>query len=329
MMYKNYKKTRPPYGFNFFDPMMTENFEKIVSKIQAIFKKEGYKGVIPSTIDFPETFDEYENYNTFQLRDSLGEDLYMRSDVTAQVIKGVTNLVDHDNLSRGEHKFYYIVPVFHDIRKSYPRYREVYQAGAESIGMSAEYAVPELIAIADNLLTQVFDLSYEMVVGDIRIFQYVQSFCDENISDIAESKDVPSLTEMLSARGFSHEISQDLSRLLLISPNYTEWLVQSEALIAKIKDTSLKKFLKDLVLLLDPLINMIQLLEKRGIPVRFDPLLFRKVDYYTGFVFEGYVENLSYAPLRGGVYDGLVEKYSKESLPASGFSIDISSLIIN
>jgi histidyl-tRNA synthetase len=77
--------------------------------------------------------------------------------------------------------------------------------------------------------------------------------------------------------------------------------------------------------------QLLELLQLQGVAkdkIVFDPLIVRGLDYYTGFVFEVMLQdNKDFGSIAGGGrYDGLVDQFSKESLPAVGGSIGIDRL---
>lgn len=63
--------------------------------------------------------------------------------------------------------------------------------------------------------------------------------------------------------------------------------------------------------------------------VRVDPSITRGLDYYTGVVFETFLQGLESigSVCSGGRYDDLVSLYSKESMPGVGASIGLDRLI--
>ena len=81
----------------------------------------------------------------------------------------------------------------------------------------------------------------------------------------------------------------------------------------------LKEILRRLLLLADDL-------QQLGcVQIRFDLGKTKNLNYYTGIVFEAYVEGVGKRVLSGGRYDTLLEKYGR-NLPAVGFSIKLDAL---
>src|SRR5581483_2896440 len=74
-----------------------------------------------------------------------------------------------------------------------------------------------------------------------------------------------------------------------------------------------------------------------GDRIRFDPSVVRGLEYYTGPVFEAEllapIKDERGQPIRlgsvvsGGRYDGLVERFTGEKVPATGVSIGVSRLL--
>jgi ATP phosphoribosyltransferase regulatory subunit len=61
--------------------------------------------------------------------------------------------------------------------------------------------------------------------------------------------------------------------------------------------------------------------------VFFDFSLTKKIEYYTGMVFEASVPNLGLPIGSGGRYDSFIEKFGKLRLPATGFALEIGKIL--
>ncbi len=59
----------------------------------------------------------------------------------------------------------------------------------------------------------------------------------------------------------------------------------------------------------------------------FDFSLVRKIEYYTGIVFEASVPTLGLPLGGGGRYDNLIEKFGKLKIPATGFAVEIEKCL--
>jgi len=72
--------------------------------------------------------------------------------------------------------------------------------------------------------------------------------------------------------------------------------------------------------------EIIDLVEKKN-KIKIDIKLARGFDYYTGMVYEVWIEGFNRALGGGGRYDNLIGIFSKEKIPAVGGSIGINPLI--
>jgi ATP phosphoribosyltransferase regulatory subunit len=61
--------------------------------------------------------------------------------------------------------------------------------------------------------------------------------------------------------------------------------------------------------------------------VTIDFALLRDLEYYTGFVFEGYVDELGFSLCGGGRYDGLLPRFGLD-VPAVGWMCGIERILI-
>jgi histidyl-tRNA synthetase len=75
----------------------------------------------------------------------------------------------------------------------------------------------------------------------------------------------------------------------------------------------------------DRLIDLAGPLVSEG-AIRFSPMLARGLSYYTGPIFEIYVEGSTSAISSGGRYDGLVGMFAGRSIPAVGGSLGIERI---
>ncbi len=76
------------------------------------------------------------------------------------------------------------------------------------------------------------------------------------------------------------------------------------------------------------LLRVFRILELYGLSERilFDLCDFRDFDYYTGMIFEGFVEGSGYPVCGGGRYDQLLGLYGDDAL-GTGFAVDLNQLL--
>ncbi len=319
-----FRRKRLPYGFTFLNTKETKELHKKSAKVESILANADYKPITPASIDFKETFQVFGRDDIFTLKDHLGDDLSLRNDVTVQVMKGFSNQLGNDFLKKDIFRYYYNVSIFTDIKKNYPLLREVQQLGAELIGLKSEKAIEELILIADKILKFFFESNYRILIGDIRIFYLFQeNFKASNLKKLILNKNAPKLGEIITSFDWDPDIAFQFAQALLFFTGKENLLEP----IQKKMNRQQKEFLAEFKNKFNILKAFTRRIQKKGIPLIFEPLLVRRPEYYSGFLFEGYVPDLSFPPLRGGSYDFLMKEYSNHSMPASGFALDISSIM--
>ena len=323
-MNAQYKRKRNPPGFMFLDAQATKRLQSSNREAQQVLENAGFERVMPASIDYPETFTNIQG-RRFQFRDANGADLNLRNDVTVQVIKGYSNQLEESE--QQIRKFFYTVPVFSDEEG---QLREVYQVGAEYIGENEEKSIPELIELSYKILTGAFNRNPMIIISDIRNFTILSKHVySEFLKENVRKKNAPELASLFIEKGYTAAVAGELSRALLYSsllPGETSWS-QLEELGKKVTNEQ-KSFVEEILASLEKLTDLARKMQKLNIPVVCEPLKIRKADYYSGFLFEGYIEGLSFSPLRGGAYDNLVEEYSQRKMNASGFALDATSLVV-
>ena len=325
-----YQRKRLPYGFIFYDTEGTKKIKDTSYFAEKILSEHKYKPVMPSTIDFQDTFEIFGREDIFHLKDHLGDRLALRNDATVQIIKGFCNQLERKHIQPKISRYYYNIPIFTDLMKNHPSLREVQQLGAEIIGAKSIEAVYELIFLADQILKKVFEcFSYRLILGDINVFERIKKEFVSESNDLKKTifrKDTHNMFELVINKGWKKEQAFLFVRNLLYTKS-RKALEQAFGELNKTLDHKQKKILTDISEMLSPLYDLQKKLKDKNIDVDIEPLLLRRPKYYTGLLFEGYISNCSFPPLRGGSYDKLVAEYSHQNYPASGFALDITSML--
>ena len=326
-MLDEFKIKRLPYGFSFLNVEETRRFNTKSLEIQNILEAIHYEPITPSTLDFSDTFKVFGRNDAFTLKDRLGDDLSLRNDVTIQVIKGFSNQLESKFIKEDVSRYYYNVPVFKNIQKLYPTSREIRQVGTEIIGLKSELAIIESISIINTLMNDVFNQPYKLILGNVLIFDKLKQYLQvNNLDAIILSKNTIKLSDLFIQSGFNSKDAFTLSKALLLNLHYNlNEILQN--LLYDIQIPSIQSFLLELINSLKELERICGILKEKNIPIVVEPILTCRFNYYSGLSFEGYVQGLSYPPIRGGSYDLMMQQYSQQSAPATGFALDMSSIL--
>lgn len=339
-----YRKVSSPYGFSMYDVAATAALEKASRTAQEIVRSYGFERIMPAMVDYPETFAERHLSEIFNIKDNSGERLALRSDITAQVIKGYVRQIEN-TAGHEVRKFYYAAPVYKDVRKNYPMPREIYQIGCEVIGKNAESHLPQLINISQKILPEIFKLdsvtelthTHESVglapdrrssvaLTDIRLRNIFADYLGNEYYAAEKRRDVPLLSELLTHK---FKIPEGSSRKLALCLFYP---APEQNLLVAARDlpTDLQVVLNSTSTAVQKLIHD---LEKEKISAYWQPLSEPRSSYYSGIFFETFVPNFTEPIIRGGVYNDLVKRYTpperhgeqQAEAGACGFALDLLS----
>ncbi len=278
---------RLPNGFSFEDPNFTKIRHELERSLQVFFQKEGFQELVPPICDYTNTFRTAENkglhHRGFDFISRNGESLSLRSDITIQILKYAAHLSTKKNQER---RFYYIQPVFHDVPYGSVARRDMIQVGAEIISTGATMRIPYLLKLAQEILSP-FDI--RIIYGDIRIIQSLLA-------------NVPLSLRREFFIAFYHKDGVTLERLVRQFPftkREKDIIVRLPFLIGgKEIIQELKNFFSGYPDIQSYLKNASQFAD-----VIFDFSLLRPLAYYSGPVFEAYLDQSGEAILSGGVYD--------------------------
>lgn len=310
-----YRKVSSPYGFSMLGVEASAELERKSRAAQEIVRAHGYERIMPAMIDYPETFSENSHAEMFSVKDNSGERLAVRNDITAQVIKGyVRQLEQRKELAL--RKFYYAAPVYKDVRKNYPLPREIYQIGCEVIGENADRELVSLIAIARQILSEVFSLASATQVSSVELRNVFAEKLGSAYRDAESRRDAPGLAGLMQ-NAFS--LTEADARKLAVSLFYPAKEAGMPA--------GLQFLPNEVRVAVEKAANetaaFVEKLRSSGIDAYWQPLSEPRSAYYTGIFFETYVPGFTEPMARGGVYNDLVRRYGQFDAGACGFALDM------
>ncbi|RKD27190.1 ATP phosphoribosyltransferase regulatory subunit [Caminicella sporogenes DSM 14501] len=299
--------------------------EEIIFQVKKVFKSFGYRQILTPTLEYYELYSD--SYGTsfkdkmFKLIDNNGKILVLRPDVTIPIARMVA--VNYKNV-KDFFKFFYVTNVFRLNKFQNGNRREFIQAGIEYIGNSLPECDGEIIAIGIKALLKCGLENFHIDIGQI---EFLKSIIDEiKINDyqrtmlcnLIENKNYGDLDEFLDELN----ISIDIKNLFKILPK----LYGSPCeVINKARQLILNEKMKKV---LDNLEEVYSILKDYGYDkyILFDLGIAKEIDYYTGIIFKGYVNNFGESVLSGGRYNNLTEKFGTFK-PACGLGINIDKLV--
>ncbi|MCB1169856.1 MAG: ATP phosphoribosyltransferase regulatory subunit [Leptospiraceae bacterium] len=305
-----------PHGFDYLSPDEIKILRRLQARSRECFEKEGFTEIIPPGIDYAGSF-AITGRNAvpdriFEFRDSGGEILAVRSDLTVQVVKAVASGRAGTTIPAD---LYYVQPVFVDAGKGSGAAREIYQAGVEMIGENSQsyrQRLHRLVDLARNSLGQLAE-GARFIYGDARfleiLFRETDRMLRRELSEAFYQKDRRKIQE-LCQKG---EVESHRAEILSEMPH----IFGGPECLEELKQLCQK----------EP--GLLDLLEEAGTVegVVFDFSLVRELSYYDGPVIEAFLPGHTDRILSGGVYDGLAREFSGQLMPAAGFAIHLSELM--
>jgi ATP phosphoribosyltransferase regulatory subunit len=201
--------------------------------------------------------------------------------------------------------------------------REFWQAGVELIGLVSLEADVEMIAIAVECLEQ---NGVENIRMSLSHSAFIRGLLDELRLKEGERDELLDAVSRRDASGLESLIAKLPSKagdahVFLELPDLFGGKEVLAKASKKVKNATSKKAVEELG-------QVQRMLEMYGLADRviFDLSDFRDFDYYTGVLFEGFVEGSGYPVCGGGRYDRLVGRYGTDAL-GTGIAIDLDELL--
>lgn len=223
-------------------------------------------------------------------------------------------------------KRYQVQNVWRGDRPGKGRYQEFTQCDCDIIGSESMLCELELVQIFSEGLSRLGVPGFRIMMNDRRVLKALAS-----ASQVSESQftDWTTAVDKLDKIGMDGVVREFQERGL--APSAGDVLT---TLVAKRSETevtagiaSIEKMIssdKDGVAALEALRTLVQQSQDSGVPanqLRFDPLLARGLDYYTGAIFEVVVEDSPVGSIcGGGRYDDLTGIFGWSGLSGVGVS---------
>lgn len=297
----------------------------VISKITEVYTSRGYTQIETPIIENIENLTASEGGENLRMLFKIlkrGEkldlknikseddltDLGLRFDLTLPLSRFYSNNLNE--LIR-PFKAFQLGNVFRAERNQKGRYRQFVQCDIDTLGDSSYFAETDLLITVPEALYNIGFKNFTIKINDRRI-----------------------LKELVLKSGFEED---DFGTICITADKLDK--IGREGVIAELKDkgydeTKAQKLLENLNIPLSEIEGeyaeqMCQIINtvKNYYPIEFDSTLVRGMGYYTGPIFEIVSGDFNSSIAGGGRYDGLLNKFTKESIPAVGFSIGFERVI--
>ena len=314
-----------PVGMATILPHAAKQVRRIEAQLLSQISIWGYDEIILPTFEYLDVLApglEAELLETcYQFIDrTTGRTLLLRPDATAQMARtigmGLTGSTVPQRLS-------YRTSVFRYEPEHAGRGREIFQVGAELVGVDDVTGDYEIISLLIECLQAIGLRSFTIALGHVGFIKGLLMRSglspqgQKRAEQAAAKKDLPRLEELLA----SERIAKAAAKAIREAPELTgqEEVLDRGRVLAAGEPT--------LTAPLDRLAQVYHLLCAAG---HRDSLLldlgeFRGFDYYDGVVFDVFASGVGAELGGGGRYDHLIARFGRD-LPSTGFALDVDHL---
>ncbi|MBI2019846.1 ATP phosphoribosyltransferase regulatory subunit [Candidatus Daviesbacteria bacterium] len=291
-----------PKGFRDIQPELAKRRRQVIGKIESILQEFEFVPIETPTIEFADTlkgkYGEEERL-IYEFTDRGGRKLALRYDLTVPLARYIATYNPPLPFRR-----YQIGQVFRGENPQKGRFREFTQVDFDSVGSSDLSEDAKVIAAAIQAARKLGLNKACMSINDRKFFD-----------------DVP--PEVVRAWDKYYKIGIEGIKKELVDGGLSEdkASLYIDLLMSKGEQTNNYQKIKEI---LETQWNL-----KSGKDFFPDRFLARGLDYYTGLIFELKVSDnpLGLSIGGGGRYDNLVGMFSKEDVPAVGFSFGLDRLL--
>jgi len=197
-------------------------------------------------------------------------------------------------------KRYQIQPVFRADNTQKGRYREFLQCDVDCFGYKSPLVDAEVITIIFNILEKLNFKKYSIRINNRELLKNIPNTVLQTIDKFQKIGET-GVKDELKSKGISDdEINKTIDYIKTVQPD-------------------------------DYLKQVFAALDKFGVPktvYTFDPTMVRGLDYYTGVIFETYVEEPKIGSITGGGrYDNLVKTLGGPDIPAVGTTMGLDRIV--
>ena len=320
-------------GFRDFLPAAMIPRERLIDTAKEVYRSFGFSPIDTPTLEYTEVLlgkgGAESDKQMYRFTDHGGRDVGMRFDLTVPFARFAAQ---HIGELGTPFKRYHVGPVWRGENTQRGRYREFVQCDFDTIGTTSGASDVEAALVIHDLFRAIGFERFTIRINDRRL-----------LTGLLESLDLlPRQTEVLRVLDKLDKAGADA-----VARELAEGVGLSEAQITSVLQfAGLRGDPRALLDAIEPLVSGVevgaaghaglgQLFEAAlaaGVPearMRLDPSIARGLDYYTGAIFETFLDDLPGigSCCSGGRYDDLAALYTKQHLPGVGASLGVDRLL--
>lgn len=282
--------------------------EKYINAVRKVLQDRNFDFILPPVCEHHSIY-ENSRYSDDIVKFMFNNDLIiLRPDFTPSIAKMV------NSLSIKKARIGYVGEVF---RKRENEIVELTQCGTEFIGDEADEVSALKILCECIEACEIKDYSIE--IGHSGIYRYIKNKLNLNelqsqqLNKIICSKSLEDITAYCD----KNNVDASMKKLLVVICNFYNDEEQLNEAVKYIND-------QECIAQIKAISDIYSSLNNNRISI--DLGMVKDFDYYTGIIFEAFVDGASSSVASGGRYDSLI-KAQDENIAALGFGIDVDNLM--
>jgi len=320
-------------GFRDYLPEVMIPREKMMEIARSVYRQYGFVPIDTPALEYLEILtgkgsDETER-QLYRFEDHGGRQVGMRFDLTVPLARFVAQ--HHAQLGLPFRR-YHIAPVWRGEAPQAGRFREFVQCDFDTIGTESVAADIETALVMHDLIVAVGVTEFKIHINHRQILTGLLEKLGlleastpvlRALDKLAKIGVAAVASEMQQVAGLTSDQAAEVLKLASVKGKNSDILNQLESIVAGSPrgEQGLKR-----------LSDMVVGLQAAGVPesrFELDVSIARGLDYYTGVVFETYLDALPEigSICSGGRYDNLAGMYTKQHLPGIGASLGLDRLL--
>jgi len=319
-------------GFRDYLPGEMLQKERMLASVREVFEQHGYPPLMTPALEYAEVLtgkygDEGEML-LYRFRDNGDRDVALRYDLTVPLARV---LAEHGNIGMPFRR-YQIAPVWRAEKPARGRFREFMQCDVDLIGVDSAAADAEMLVIGAAVMQRFGIENYKLRINHRGV---LSALCRKVGLEGSAEGDFLRILDKLDKIG-EEKFRQEVSGIPGLDASGLD------SVLAVVLDASsdprevLSHIEKNLgsddlaTSAIQRMTEILDIVEAAGIGkyCQIDPAIARGLSYYTGLVYETFLDDLPQvgSVMSGGRYDDLVGMFSWKELPAIGISLGIDRL---
>ncbi|UHA75221.1 ATP phosphoribosyltransferase regulatory subunit [Paenibacillus sp. 481] len=318
------KMFEKPSGVRDYLPEAVVKLRHIEKQSLACMERWGYRQIITPTMEFYDTVgaaSSTSDHKLFKLLNQRGTTMVLRSDVTAPIARIVASLLKEEAFPI---RLSYHANVFRSMEEEAGREAEFYQTGAELIGDATAEADAEAIALSIACLQEIGFERFKVAIGHLG---FIESLFEDTLSGSVEAqarlKDCLVQRDVVGYRDYVRSLEVDASAVERLEA--VLHLRGGRIVCERARQLVTEPIAAAAIAHLEEVWSVLQAYGVEA-HLMLDLTMVGDFSYYTGTIFEGYVEDIGFPVMSGGRYDNLLQQFGRQA-PATGFALKTSRIV--